>query len=161
MTKDDEYQGYHIPKGAVIIPNQWAILRDPEQYPSPDSFVPERWLSPSFPTTYQEPLSQHPNLKRFAAFGHGRRICPGLEVTEKALFLQVTSLYWACNIGKEKKDSGSGEEIEVPFYDYTGVTISTPRKFRFRVEERAPGRLKAMEEAAKAEHAEEMAEMRS
>jgi hypothetical protein len=148
------YEGYHIPKGAVIIPNQWAILRDEEQYPDAESFKPERWLQPEY-STYQEPLTTYPNLKRFAAFGHGRRICPGLEVTEKSLFLQFSSLLWACNI-KRARDP-DGKETEVPFYDYTGVSISTPRKFRFSVEERKEGRLKMMEEAALAEHADEIA----
>ncbi|KIX00283.1 uncharacterized protein Z518_10422 [Rhinocladiella mackenziei CBS 650.93] len=91
VTKDDVFEGYFIPKSAVIIPNQRAILRDEELYPDPDSFRPERWLKPGYPT-YQEPLTTYPNLKRFAGFGHGRRICPGLEVTEKSLFLQVSSL---------------------------------------------------------------------
>lgn len=148
------YEGYHIPKGAVIIPNQWAILRDEEQYREAESFKPERWLQPEY-STYQEPLTTYPNLKRFAAFGHGRRICPGLEVTEKALFLQFSSLLWACII-KRARDR-DGKEIEVPFYDYTGVSISTPRNFRFAVEERKEGRLKMMEEAALAEHADEIA----
>src|ERR1700712_166336 len=141
VTKDDVYEGYFIPKGAVLIPNQWAIFRDEQMYPEADSFQPERWLKPGYPT-YQEPLTTYPNLKRFAAFGHGRRICPGLEVTEKALFLQLSSLLWACNVRKAKDDTG--KEIDVPWYDYTGVAISTPRKFEFVVEERGKGRLKML-----------------
>lgn len=112
-------------------------------------------MKPEYPT-YQEPLTVHPNLKRFAAFGHGRRICPGLEVSEKALFLQTTSLYWACRVVKAK-DGARGDEIPVPWYDYTGVTISTPRPFRFVMEEKVNGRLAMMEEAAKGEHVTEMA----
>ncbi len=145
MIKDDVYDGYFIPKGAVLIPNQWAIMREEQIYPEPDCFRPERWLESNFPT-YQEPLTIYPNLKRFAAFGHGRRICPGLEVTEKALFLQVSSLFWACNVKKKG---------EVPWYDYTGVAISTPRNFGFVVEERVEGRLKMLEDAARSAYAEE------
>ncbi len=154
VIKDDIFQGYFIPKGAIIIPNQWAILRDAELYPDADSFRPERWLEPNYPT-YQEPLTKYPNLKRFAIFGHGRRICPGSEVAEKSLFLQVSTLYWACNIRREK--DANNKEIEIPWYDYTGGSISTPRKFRFGVEERADGRLKMLEEVAVADHAQEIA----
>ena len=154
MIKDDVYQQYHIPAGAVIIPNQWAIFRDEEDYPNPDSFDPDRWLTPGYPT-YQEPLTKYPNLARFAAFGHGRRICPGLEVSEKALFLEVASLYWACNI-RPAKDA-NGRDVETPWYDYTGVAISTPRRFQFVVEEREEGRLAMMQDAASASHAEELA----
>lgn len=137
----------------MIIPNQWAILRDEEIYPDADSFRPERWLTPEFPT-YREPLTTFPNLKRFAGFGHGRRICPGLEVSEKSLFLQVSSLYWACSIRRAK--DASGKEVEVPWYDFTGVSIAAPRHFSFAAEERRPGSLKMMEDAAMADHADEM-----
>lgn len=154
VIKDDVYQGFHIPKGAVIVPNQWAILRDPELYPESDSFRPERWLKPEYPT-YQEPLTTYPNLKRFAAFGHGRRICPGLEVTEKSLVLQVSSLLWACSVQREK--DGDGRLVELPLYDYTGVMLSSPKKFRFKVEQRAAGRLKMMEETAHVDHTNEIA----
>lgn len=153
VIKDDVYNGYFIPKGAVLIPNQWAIFRDEQMYPEPDTFRPERWLKPGYPT-YQEPLTIYPNLKRFAAFGHGRRICPGLEVTEKALLLQVSSLFWACEVGKGKDDTG--REIEIPWYDYTGVAISTPKKFKFTLKERVEGRLKILEDSANTAYAEEM-----
>jgi hypothetical protein len=148
-SKCDIYRGYFIPKDAVIVPNQWAIFRDEELYPDPDSFRPERWLDTGFPT-FQEPLTLYPNLKRFAGFGHGRRICPGLEVAEKALFLQVSTPLWAAPIVR-KKDA-SGREIEVPWYDYTGVSISTPRKFQFDVEKRPQKRIKLMEDAARDAH---------
>lgn len=69
--------------------------------------------------------------------------------------MQVSSLYWACNIRQEK--DANGKEIDVPWYDYTGVAISTPRTFRFNVEERKDGRLKMMEEVALADHANEIA----
>lgn len=79
-------------------------------------------------------------------------------MAERALFLEVLSLYWACNIKREK--SGTGEEIEIPWYDYTGVSISCPRRFQFAVEEHGEGRLKMMEEEAMTDHASEMATLR-
>ncbi|KAJ7075371.1 cytochrome P450 [Mycena belliarum] len=43
-TEDDTYQGYHIPKGAMMIPNTWAILRDETIFgPDTDKFIPERF----------------------------------------------------------------------------------------------------------------------
>jgi len=44
LMEDDKYRGYHLPKGATVIPNNWAISRDPEMYPDPDEFRPERFL---------------------------------------------------------------------------------------------------------------------
>lgn len=146
------YNGYYIPKGAVIMPNQWAIFRDPELYPDAEHFRPERWLDASFPT-YREPLTTYPNLKRFAGFGHGRRICPGVEVAENSLILQVSNLLWACSI-KPKKHV-NGQDAKIPYYNYTGVAISTPKPFDFTVEERRDNRIRMMDAAAYVGNADE------
>ena len=37
-------QGYTIPKGTVIIPNLWAVHRDPAIWEKPDDFDPNRFL---------------------------------------------------------------------------------------------------------------------
>jgi C-22 sterol desaturase len=36
---------YTVPKGAMVIPSCWPALHDPEVYPRPDDFDPERWIS--------------------------------------------------------------------------------------------------------------------
>ncbi|KAI0291315.1 hypothetical protein BC826DRAFT_1150247 [Russula brevipes] len=43
-TKDDVFNGFLIPKGAIVIANSWAILHDPTIYP--EHFKPERFLNP-------------------------------------------------------------------------------------------------------------------
>jgi cytochrome P450 len=64
--REDIYEGYRIPKGAVIIVNLVSISRDKEMYPDPLVFRPERFLGPS------------PQLNpRKLFFGFGRRRCPG------------------------------------------------------------------------------------
>ncbi|THH05966.1 hypothetical protein EW145_g4414 [Phellinidium pouzarii] len=42
---DDYYNGYLIPAGTAIVPNQWAMLRDPKEYSIPEKFMPDRWRS--------------------------------------------------------------------------------------------------------------------
>lgn len=128
--EDDIYEGYFIPKGATIIPNQWAIHRDETMYPNPDIFNPDRWLNPKYPT-FQAPLEQFPNLKRFSAFGFGRRICPGLETAERSLFIEIATIGWACEIGP--KQSANGDHLLPPIYDYTPYANSAPKKFEFDV----------------------------
>ena len=89
-----------------------AIHHDPELYPDPDHFRPDRWLDPSFPT-YQEPLSTYPNLQRFSAFGFGKRICPGLSMAERSIAVLAARIAWACQLSK-KVDSETRKEIEGP-----------------------------------------------
>jgi C-22 sterol desaturase len=36
---------YTVPKGAMVIPSCYPALHDPEVYPQPDVFNPERWIS--------------------------------------------------------------------------------------------------------------------
>ncbi len=45
MSAEDSTIGpYTIPKGAIIMPNIWAIHHDPDLWPNPDEFNPERFL---------------------------------------------------------------------------------------------------------------------
>ncbi|KAJ3487183.1 hypothetical protein NLI96_g3707 [Meripilus lineatus] len=67
VITDDVYEGYLIPKGSVIVPNAWAILHDPVDYPSPEEFKPERFLKDGrLDPTIRSPLT--------IAFGFGRRL---------------------------------------------------------------------------------------
>ncbi|KAI4303606.1 hypothetical protein MLD38_039215 [Melastoma candidum] len=72
-TEDTKVAGHDVPRGSIAMVNMWAIMRDPDQWPDPLEFRPERfatrggdadsWLSGS-------------DL-RWAPFGSGRRVCPG------------------------------------------------------------------------------------
>ncbi|TFK80369.1 CyP450 monooxygenase [Polyporus arcularius HHB13444] len=43
-TQEDEYKGYRIPAGSVVIANTWAYSSDTRYYPDPETFQPERFL---------------------------------------------------------------------------------------------------------------------
>ena len=36
---------YTAPKGSMVVPTLYPALHDPEVYPDPDSFVPDRWIT--------------------------------------------------------------------------------------------------------------------
>lgn len=40
-SEDGSYEGFFIPKGALVIGNTWSIFRDSSVYPDPDAFKPE------------------------------------------------------------------------------------------------------------------------
>ena len=63
VDEDDVYMGYHIPKGAVVLGNHWAIHLDENVYENPLEYYPDRWV-------------EHPDLP-IAGFGFGRRKCVG------------------------------------------------------------------------------------
>ncbi|KAK3711600.1 hypothetical protein LTR37_009591 [Vermiconidia calcicola] len=128
---DDEYDGFFIPKGAIIHANQYAMYADEFVYPDAQAFKPDRWLDPEFPT-FQLPLTEYPNLKRFSSFGVGRRICPGLVSAERSLFMEISMLMWACSIVK-KLDS-NGKVVPVLWYDYRPGTNTCQNPFKFGLE---------------------------
>lgn len=146
LIQDDEYKGYHFSKGTVFHANQWAIHREPELYPDPENFRPERWLSPAFPT-FQEPLTKFPNLQNFSSFGFGRRICPGQNIAERSLNILTARIAWALKLSK-KKDS-LGNDLPLPLYDYTRGFNSQPNHFEFDIAAHSPQRAEQVLEAVK------------
>ena len=65
-TQDDVYRGYFIPAGTIVMGNIWAIFRDPNVYPDPEVFNPDRFLKDGKPN----PLVPNPGDR---VFGFGRR----------------------------------------------------------------------------------------
>ncbi|KAL6712338.1 hypothetical protein ACN47E_000215 [Coniothyrium glycines] len=112
LIQDDEYNGYHIPKGSTIHPLEWAISRDPDMFPDPETFNPLRWTEPGFPT-YQEPLTQFPTIINSTQFGYGRRTCQGQTVTDEDLLIGIGSIAWLFDI-KPIAKNGSTDDKEDP-----------------------------------------------
>jgi cytochrome P450 len=128
LTQDDVYElkdgrKLFFPAHTNFHPVQWSIHREPKRYPDPDNFRPERWLEEGWPT-FKEPLTQHPNLQNFSAFGFGRRICPGMNIAERSLYILISRIAWCCDLSY--KMTSEGHTIKPPAYDYTsGFNVST------------------------------------
>ncbi|KAJ4859490.1 cytochrome p450 domain-containing protein [Trichoderma breve] len=130
LTKDDVYKEFFFKAGTISHANQWAIHRDVEQYPDPESFNPQRWLDPKYPT-YRELLTQYPNLVNYTCSESGRRICPGQHIAELSVFPGIAMIAWGCNISKAKDDTG--QDITPPFYDFNIGFNVQPNKFLFKL----------------------------
>jgi cytochrome P450 len=75
-----EIGGYTIPRGATIVLSQWIMHHNPQHFPEPDRFDPDRWLRPM--------TEKLPKLAYFP-FGAGYRQCIGgsFAMTESVLLL--------------------------------------------------------------------------
>ena len=62
---------YTVPAGSMVIPSFYNALHDPEVFPEPDAFLPERWLDPAG--------SASANPRNYLVFGSGPHKCIGLE----------------------------------------------------------------------------------
>lgn len=120
---DDVYEGMFIPKGAMLIPNIWLMMHDPETFKDPFTFNPARFLG-------EEPETDPHTL----CFGFGRRICPGRELADASVYLSIAMSLAAFNIRKAR--DASGKEID-PEVKFTPGIISHPAEFKCDIKPRS------------------------
>ena len=130
VTQDDEYMGYHIPSGATVIANHWAIDLDEEVYgQDAHEFRHSRFL-------------ENPDLP-LASWGNGRRVCLGQQVATNSLFINIARLLWAFNI--EHATDESGNRIEADPLGYSNGFNSGPLPFKARFVVRSAERQAAVD----------------
>ncbi|CRL22191.1 Cytochrome P450 [Penicillium camemberti] len=120
-TQDDEYMGYHIPNGTVIIPNMWAMSFNPEIFPNPYEFKPDRWI-------------ENPKLEH-SPFGFGRRICPGRHLGWNSIFILMARLMWAYDITHAYRD---GKRVDIDPWDIEFSFTASSRPFEASFQVRSP-----------------------
>ncbi|KAI8969786.1 cytochrome P450 [Trametes punicea] len=122
--EEDEWNGYRIPAGSIIVPNQWAMSRDADVYPDPEKFIPERFLpGEKGNMAVRDPVRYQ--------FGFGRRICPGRYFALDALFITVASLLHVFNIGAPL--GGDGKPMRVNPNINLDNFLSYPEPFKCRI----------------------------
>ncbi|TFK21255.1 cytochrome P450 [Coprinopsis marcescibilis] len=122
-TEDCFYNGYFIPRGSVILANQWAMLYDEMEYPEPEIFSPERYL------TQDGQICQEAPKPESIAFGFGRRVCPGAHMATSGLFMTIASILSVFSIGK-MQDVDPVKDIR------QGITRS-PAEFKCEIKTRS------------------------
>ncbi|KAJ7618737.1 cytochrome P450 [Roridomyces roridus] len=108
---EDEYRGYRIPANSTVVGNAWSVLN--KMYPDPYTFKPERFLLDGKPN----PSVKYPD----AAFGFGRRICPGQHLASASLWITIASVLAVFEI---RKKVGEDEKIVEPSYEWEDGVVS-------------------------------------
>lgn len=105
VTQDDQYMGYLIPRGAGVMNNVWAIHMDADRHEHPRRFNPDRYRDDL--QSLSDAAANPDGTKRDQfTFGAGRRICPGIHVAERSLFLGMARILWAFDIAPTTDDHG-------------------------------------------------------
>ncbi|KAG9310289.1 cytochrome P450 [Chiua virens] len=120
-TKDIVWGGYVIPEGATVIGNHWAIANDPDVFPNPERFDPQRWLTPE--GNVRDDI-------RFCTYGFGRRTCPGLHIANRSIFMNTALILWAFCISDDPK-------APIDTFDFTETVNQHPAPFRVVFEPRS------------------------
>ncbi|CAG8712012.1 4308_t:CDS:2 [Cetraspora pellucida] len=111
IEEDDEYNGYHIPANSVVVLNQYGIHMDEKRYENPKEFKPERFLGV---TESSAALANRNSENRdHFGFGAGRRLCTGIHMAERELFLGVSHLLWCFRIENASPLGEDGKPIPI------------------------------------------------
>ncbi|KAK0480126.1 cytochrome P450 [Armillaria novae-zelandiae] len=124
-VKADVYRGYYIPAGATVVPNAWAILHDENDYPNPLVFDPDRFIPGNGKEVQPNPI---------AAFGFGRRICPGRYFAMNTAWIAIASM--ASTLSFSKAVDSEDHVIE-PSAIYTDGSVSFPVPFKCMIKARS------------------------
>ncbi|KAF9000908.1 cytochrome P450 [Cyathus striatus] len=124
-TQDFTYRGQFIPKDTVLVLNTYTMHFNPQRYADPHTFNPERYIND--PTLSSESANLPNAMERdHWMFGAGRRICPGMWVAEREVFLAIARMLWAFRM----------EEIPdqpIDLKEYDGLSGRSPVPFHIKM----------------------------
>ncbi|KAJ5302095.1 Cytochrome P450 [Penicillium antarcticum] len=93
LGEDDWVDGKFLPKGTTVVINTWGLHMDPSQPDNPAAFIPERFAN--HPQLAPEYAAGSWERRDHYGYGVGRRICPGIHLAERNMFLAIAKLVWA------------------------------------------------------------------
>ncbi|KAK4642058.1 hypothetical protein QC761_511720 [Podospora bellae-mahoneyi] len=144
VIRDDEYMGYKIPKGAGVVYNAWAVHMDAERHPNPRVFDPDRYIH-DFASSTESAQQADATKRDHFSFGAGRRICEGMHVVDRSMFLVIARLMWAFKFEKAI-DEVTGQEITPDQDDLVGGFLMQPRPFRLKITPRSEKKAETVRE---------------
>ncbi|KFO79690.1 Cytochrome P450 4V2, partial [Cuculus canorus] len=119
LREDCLIRGYRVPKGTNVLVITYALHRDPEIFPDPEEFRPERF----FPENCK---GRHPYA--YVPFSAGPRNCIGqrfAQMEEKALLALILRRFWVDSCQKPEELGITGELILRP---NNGIWIKLKRR---------------------------------
>ncbi|KAL0957868.1 hypothetical protein HGRIS_000052 [Hohenbuehelia grisea] len=124
-VQDFTYRGWFIPKDTVLVLNTFTMHHDATRHADPYTFNPDRYLHDNTLSSESANLA-NPYERDHWMFGAGRRICPGMWVAEREVWLAISRMLWAFEMVEIP-----GEPIDLREYD--GLSGRSPVPFRIRL----------------------------
>jgi cytochrome P450 len=109
--------GYALPPGTVVSTQAWSMHRDPSVFPSPDTFLPERWLESSLDDLVN--MNQH-----MMPFGTGTRVCGGQNLAQVMLRVAIAAVIKNFNIAAPAETNERSMEIKDSFVSLHASALS-------------------------------------
>jgi cytochrome P450 len=107
---------------------------DPKRHPNPRAFDPSRYADDL--QTASEATSNPDASKRDQfIFGAGRRVCQGMHIAERSLFLGISRMLWAFDFEKVRDEAGA--EITPDIDKLTERLFVYPQPFPCKISPRS------------------------
>ncbi len=119
-----------------------AIHNDPSRHPEPRRFDPSRWVHDS-QTSAEAANNRDPSKRDQFVFGAGRRICQGIHIADRSLFLAISRLLWAFDF-KRPVDPSTGKEVVPDMEDLTEGLLVCPNPFNADIKPRSAFKVEAI-----------------
>jgi hypothetical protein len=110
---------------------------DPNRHPSPRTFDPSRYASDN-QTASEAALNPDASQRDQFVFGAGRRLCQGMHIAERSLFLGISRLLWAFQFDYAR--DASGNEVPVDIKKLTQGLVVLPEPFEAHIYPRSEER---------------------
>ncbi|KAL2802349.1 cytochrome P450 [Aspergillus granulosus] len=133
---------YTIPEETGLIMNSHALHNDPDIFPEPDKFIPERWGG-------KPNASSNGDSQLLFTFGAGRRVCPGQHLAERSLFLVISHWLWGFDTLQATDDDKN--KIPIDKDDLRPGFIVCLNPFAAKITPRTPQHRKVIESTWKEE----------
>jgi hypothetical protein len=108
--------------------NWWAIHYDPIRFPEPHLFKPERFIGHKL-SAGEEASLQDPYQRSHFGFGGGRRICPGMHVAERSMFINIARTLWGFNIDFKRDENGHIIPVDFSLLGTQEGSNCSPKQF--------------------------------
>ena len=123
-----------------MILNVWGLHHDPIKFPNPDIFDPERFAGRTLLASEYAIAAEYENRDHYS-YGSGRRICPGIHLAERNLFLGMAKLLWAFEFSESKDENGNAIPLDVdPQSAYLEGFLRCPKPFDCDIRVRSAAR---------------------
>lgn len=117
---------------------------DEQRSPHPRVFDPERFKDDQ--TSLYESATGDATKRDNFVFGAGRRLCQGIHIAERSLFLGISRLLWAFAFSPAL--DAQGHPVPYDIENLVGGLTVQPSEYAARIEPRAAGKVRIIQDAA-------------
>lgn len=152
LSDDVVIDGKVLPKGSTIILNITGLHNDSAKFEHPETFDPVHFAGKTALASDYANAADYEARDHYG-YGTGRRICPGIHLAERSIWISAAKILWAFDIGPRKDELGNTVELDISYETgYEDGVITKPLPWRCDIQPRSERRRETiMREFAEAE----------